>query len=600
MPSSPSATRDRGPDLAYRSLTAPVRAGLRLAAVLQGGAAVLALVPFAAVYELLDGYPDAPDSRRAWTVPAVAAAAALGQFVLGGAAVGVSHRADADLALSLRGRITQVLRRVPLGWFTRGTSGQVQAALQDDLGELHYAVAHARLDLTAALVAPAAALAWLFVLCWPLALLIVVLICTFVGIRAAVLRRAGSGIADIVRTMRALHSATAEFVQGIAAVKLYGRAGRAHRRFSEAADDYHQTFVRTNGPVLRLISLGTAVLAPVTVLAAVLIAGTALVAADQIRPVAVLPALLLGLGLVGPVRGYGQAGAALKSAKAAAGRINALLEAPVLAEPAEPRGPADSAVRLRAVSFSHIPGTPTLREVTADLAPGTLTALAGPSGAGKSTLAGLVARFFDADAGAVSIGGVDVRDIDSATLHRTVGIVPQDAVLLRTTVTDNIRLGRPDASPAEIEQAARAARIHEVISTLPRGYDSVVGMDAQFSGGQAQRLAVARLLLADPAVVILDEATAYADPDSEVAVQEAFSRLAAGRTVLVVTHRLRTVTRADQILVLDGGSLVERGRHEELLSLDGVYRRLWDAQEAAEPGDLVVDGAPIAAGEDSR
>jgi ATP-binding cassette subfamily B protein IrtA len=186
------------------------------------------------------------------------------------------------------------------------------------------------------------------------------------------------------------------------------------------------------------------------------------------------------------------------------------------------------------------------------------------------------------DSGAVRIGGVDVREIATGVLYRHVGFVLQDAPLLRTTVGDNIRLGRAGASADEVRAAARAANLHEVVAGLPRGYASVVGEDANFSGGEAQRVAVARLLLADPAVLILDEATAYADPDSEAAVQDALSRLSSGRTVLVIAHRLATVVGADQILVLDGGRVVDRGRHEDLAARDGTYRRLWEAQGVAQ------------------
>jgi ATP-binding cassette subfamily B protein len=210
-----------------------------------------------------------------------------------------------------------------------------------------------------------------------------------------------------------------------------------------------------------------------------------------------------------------------------------------------------------------------------------VTALVGASGAGKSTLAALIPRFWDVRAGAVTVGGVDVRDVPSADLYAHVAFVFQDPGLLRTSVRDNIRLARPDADDGAVEAAARAAQIHARVMELPRGYDSVVGDEARLSGGEAQRVAIARALLADRPILVLDEATAFADPESEAAIQDALSRLAAGRTLVVIAHRLSTVAGADQILVLSGGRVVERGRHAELLAADGEYARLWLAHERA-------------------
>ncbi|MDN3356797.1 ABC transporter ATP-binding protein [Actinomadura sp. DC4] len=570
--------KDGSPDKAFHELTAPVRRALAVATVLRAIAAVLVLVPFAAVYEIARRVTDGASHGGVRATVYVAAGAAVAAFLVGGAAVAVSHGADADLALTLRRRIADHLRRVPLGWFTAGTSGSVQGALQDDLDEMHYAVAHARLDLVSAIVTPLAALVWLFTISWELSLVTLLPILVFAAAQRVVMARAGGGMTEVAQAMRAVHASVVEFVQGIAVVKMYGRSRRAHRRFVDAADGYHRTFSTANAPVLRLISLSTAVIAPVGVLTVVLVGGTALVAGNVVTPVDVLPFVLLGLGLTAPVQTMGQAANSMRAAEAAAGRIRGLLATPELREPVAPREPSGARVEFDQVTFSHSPGTRVLTEVSAVLEPGALTALVGPSGAGKSTLAGLVARFFDVDSGTVRVGGVDVREIASGVLYRHVGFVLQDAPLLRTSVEDNIRLGRAGASAEEVREAARAANLHDVVTALPRGYASVVGEDANLSGGEAQRVAVARLLLADPPVLVLDEATAYADPDSEAAVQDALSRLSAGRTVLVVAHRLATVVNADQILVLDGGRVTDRGRHEDLAARDGTYRRLWEAQ----------------------
>lgn len=215
------------------------------------------------------------------------------------------------------------------------------------------------------------------------------------------------------------------------------------------------------------------------------------------------------------------------------------------------------------------------------LTPGTVTALVGPSGSGKSTLASLVTRFHDVTGGRITIGGADVREIASERLYRHIGFVLQDVQRLRTSVRDNIRLARPDASEEEVREAARAAQIDRRIEALPRGYDSVVGEEAVLSGGEAQRVSIARALLADAPVLVLDEATAFADPESEAAIQDAIARLVRGRTVLVIAHRLPTIVEADQIAVLSEGRIVARGRHPELLAEDGLYARMWASHERA-------------------
>ena len=233
------------------------------------------------------------------------------------------------------------------------------------------------------------------------------------------------------------------------------------------------------------------------------------------------------------------------------------------------------------MSVSYDGESEALKEIDLTLEPGTVTALVGPSGSGKSTLARLLPRFWDPTAGRITIGGAPINQLDPDELYRLVGIVFQDVQLLWATVRENIAMGDPGASGETIERAARAASIHDRILELPKGYDAVVGEEVRFSGGEAQRVSIARAILADAPILVLDEATAFADPESEAAIQDALSELVAGRTLLVIAHRLHTVAGADQICVLDQGRIVERGRHEDLLRMNGMYARLWEASEAS-------------------
>jgi subfamily B ATP-binding cassette protein MsbA len=248
------------------------------------------------------------------------------------------------------------------------------------------------------------------------------------------------------------------------------------------------------------------------------------------------------------------------------------------------------AIRFEGVSFAYRPGRPVLEDVDLEVPRGSVVALVGPSGAGKSTLVDLIARFHDPTAGRITVDGVDLREFGIGSLRACLGVVSQETVLFHDTVRENIAYGMPDRTPADVERAARAAYAHEFVSALPRGYDTVVGeRGTQLSGGQRQRLAIARAILRDPPILILDEATSALDTEAERLVQAAIERLLAGRTVFVIAHRLSTVQRADQIVVMDRGRIVERGDHATLLARSpaGLYRRLHDLQFA--------DAAPVVA-----
>ena len=275
--------------------------------------------------------------------------------------------------------------------------------------------------------------------------------------------------------------------------------------------------------------------------------------------------------------------AELRFAKATLDDIRALSATTALPEPAEGQNPGDASIAFDTVSFTYgDTDDVALHATTGHIKPGQMIALVGPSGAGKSTLAHLVARLWDVGSGAIRIGGVDVRQLDSETLNRTVAMVLQDVVLFEGTIADNIRLGRPDAPDADVEAAARAAYAHDFITRQADGYNTVLSaQDTRFSGGERQRLAIARALLKDAPILILDEATSSVDLDQEADIQAALSLLTQGRTVIVIAHRLWTVTTADEIWAIDRGEIVERGTHNELLTANGLYARLWDAQAQA-------------------
>ncbi|UCM91463.1 ABC transporter ATP-binding protein [Streptomyces marincola] len=569
-------------------LMRPVRAHLAACALLSAGGAAAGLLPYVAVAEIARaalgpaGPSGARDTIHAWVLAGTAGACL--RLVLLFASSRVGHYADAELLHRLRQRMVAHLGVLPLGWFRRSGSGLVKRRMTNDLEDMHQLIAHALGELVGAATAVTVGLTYLLLVDWRLALVTGgVLALTAVTYRVA-MRSMTVHMANLLAAEGRISAAAVEYADGIAVVKAYGTGGRVLARFDDGVRAYTDamrawvTETRYSSAASRLLG------SELTVLAAVAAAGLPLVAADSLTMAGLLPFLVVGVGLPTAVLPAIQGAQGLRKGRAAAAGIEDLLNHPALPQAARPARPVGHRVELDRVSFSYDGRTDALRDIRATCEPGTVTALVGPSGAGKSTLAALLPRFHDVTGGAIRIGGADIRAIPQADLLASMSLVFQDVVLLHETVADNIRLGRPGASDEEVRRAARAACVHDVIEALPEGYDTVLdAAGTGLSGGERQRLTIARCILSAAPLVVLDEATASLDPDGEAAVQRALAALAEDRTVLVIAHRLRTVADADQILVLDQGRLVERGTHPRLIARDGLYARMWRAQQNGAP-----------------
>lgn len=496
----------------------------------------------------------------------------------------MSHGIAFKALRTMREKMAEKMARVPMGTIVDTPTGTFKNRFVDNVNQLEDAIAHFMPELPSNVFAPVLAMAIVFAVDWRMGLAGIATIPLGVLFYLGMMRGYREKMARYIGSEQKMNSTLVEYVNGIQVIKAFGRSASSYGSFSEAVAEYHDSTLAWFRQSWVWMALVRAVV-PCTLLLSLPL-GVWLLSAGELGLPEFMVCITIPLCFIGGVLKFAQAAGQISRMDACLNVIWDFLGLPELSRPTERVELTGEPFSFEDVSFSYHEGTEVLHGVTLRTAPGAMTAIVGPSGSGKSTVAKLMAGFWDASGGTVRYGGRDVRDIPFDQLMEHVSYVAQDTFLFDATIADNIRLGRPEATDAEVERAARAAGAHDFVERLPQGYDTPAGeAGARLSGGERQRITIARAILKDADVAILDEATAYADPESEAAVQRAIEKLVAGKTLVTIAHRLSTVMGADQIVVMDEGRVAACGKHEVLLGSCPLYARMWAEHTGSLPDD---------------
>ena len=569
---------------------------LILAGLLSAGSAVCMLVPYWAVYEILKellsngsnlSALDGTDMMRwGW----IAFGGLVGGLILLYAALMSSHVAAFRILYGLRVRLSEHIGKLPLGYLNNTSTGAIKKTMDQNIEKIEGFIAHTIPDLVNVMATVVVMLViffsldvWLTVVC-----LAVVVLSLFLQFSNFMGKRAREFMGIYYDAQEKMSASAVQYVRGMPVVKIFGQSVRSFRQFNAEIQAYKTFALKCcdtyqNGMIAFTVLLNSMVtfILPMGILL--------MQASPQSLSLAVvwLFFIIMGPGMASPVYKLTFLGGNTRDIDEGVNRIDRILEKKPVPEPGHPQVPAAYDVEFRHVSFSYEnteQGTRTeaLRDISFIAPQGKITALVGPSGSGKSTIANLIPRFWDVEQGKICIGGIDIRQIDTAKLMDMVSFVFQDTFLFYDTLYENIAVGSPDATKEKVIAAAKAAQCHDFIERLPQGYETRIGDKGVFlSGGEAQRICVARAILKNAPILVLDEATAFADPENEHKMQMALQSLIKDKTVIVIAHRLSSIISAHQIVVMKEGSIVQCGRHEQLSVAEGVYKNMWDAYTSA-------------------
>lgn len=555
--------------------------------VLSAVSALVALVPFWYIWKIIKEVLDvSPDFEKAVNLPhygLMAMLFAVLSFLIYICALLCSHLSAFRVATNIRIEAVEHIATLPLGFVDSFGSGKLRKIINDSTGATETYLAHQLPDKYGAIATPVGLLVLLLSFDWRLGLLSLVPVALGFAVMSAMTgKRMEEKMRQYGNALASMSNEAVEYVRGIPVVKTFGQSVFSFKKFKGTIDEYEKWVVAYTKQLRIPMMLYTAAINGVF---AFLIIGALLFTKNGVTDGFLLN--LLFYIIITPVISLTLTKIMYMSESNmivadALERIDTVLDAEPMSESDSPASLSDKSVELEDVRFSYDGKNDVICGVSLKIEPGQTVAFVGPSGGGKSTLASLITRFFDVQSGRVKIGGVDVRDIANDELMNTVSFVFQNSKLIKASIFDNVKMGKPDADRQEVLDALKAAQCMDIIEKFPDGVDTVIGTDGVYlSGGEQQRIAIARAMLKNAPIIILDEATAFEDPDNEAKVQSAFENLAGGKTVIMIAHRLSTVANAGCIYVVEDGKIAESGRREELCEKGGLFKKMWDDYQAS-------------------
>lgn len=555
--------------------------------VLSAVSALVALVPFGYIWkiikEVLETAPNFENAVNLSHYGVMAVVFAITSFLIYICSLICSHLSAFRVAANMRLEITEHIAKLPLGFTDSFGSGKLRKIVNDSTAATETYLAHQLPDKYGAIATPIGLLVLLLGFDWRLGLLSLIPVALgFLIMSAMTGKRMKEKMEQYGNALAAMSNEAVEYVRGIPVVKTFGQSVFSFKKFKETIDEYEKWVMAYTKELRIPMMLYTAAINGVF---AFLIAGALLFTQNRITNEFLLN--LLFYIIITPVISLTLTKIMYMSenimiVEDALARIDTVLNAEPISVSSTPKHPMDASVELDNIRFHYHGKNDVIKGVSLKINPGEIIAFIGPSGGGKSTLANLISRFFDVQSGSIKIGGVNVKDIEKSELMNTVSFVFQNSRLIKASILQNVKIGKPDATKEEVMSALKAAQCMDIIEKFPQGVDTVIGTKGVYlSGGEMQRIAIARAILKNAPIIILDEATAFADPDNEAKVQTAFAELAKGKTVIMIAHRLSTIANADCIYVIENGQIAESGKRDELCARHGVFARMWQDYQAS-------------------
>lgn len=552
---------------------------------------IFGIVPFLMVALLADElYRGTATIQRVLFFSGIAAICQLIKMLLTWRSSLMSHKISFTILKNIRETITDRMAKVSMGVMLETPTGTFKNLIVDNVAKLEDSMAHFMPELPSNIAAPLCSILLIFILDWRMGLVSLITIPLGILFFAAMMRGYGPRMENYMRSANDMNSSLVEYVNGIQVIKAFNRSASSYGKYSESVNYFHDSTMEWWSQCWFWNAAARAVL-PSTLLGTLPVGAWLYMEGTLSLPVFLI-SLVVPMGVVAPLMKVSEAMEQVSMIKGNLEQVTAFLKTPELVRPSEPVSLGERTYQFEDVHFGY-KETEILHGISFQTKPGTMTAIVGPSGSGKSTIAKLMAGFWDVTSGAVRFGDHDIRQIPFEQLMGEISYVAQDNFLFDKSIRENIRMGNPSATNAEVEAAAKAANCHDFIMQLEQGYDTLAG-DAgdRLSGGERQRITIARAMLKQASVIILDEATAYADPENEALIQQAISKLVAGKTLIVVAHRLNTIRNADQILVVANGNIAGRGTQEELLRECPIYQKMWQ-EYAGTIGEANMKGGEI-------